>query len=477
MPGGRAVRVRVPQGLRSGQSFQAQVPGSGLVTLRVPAGKKGGDVIDVSVGPQIEPFKSCLRTHVVQRSISNLMAASEVFHQADDDPTDDIDDKAIVLIPEDPCGLACPRFCFSVPSGMWILKQHCGRDVGLELPGFKLAWWGWDKISHVVTRSTVSYSTPVKQCPTADNVRVEIDVSLNFQIGPTIKDARRFVYELGAARFDELLGAEIEEAVREMVFQVKALRIHDLREEFADGMLRGLNRTMRKFGVEMKNVKITGVKLPESLERALQSKTQFKSQMDEAATKQTLRMIQLNDDYDKKIQNTLRQNMRGVQDLIAAQSIALTDREREMAKQSSAMDVAIVNSRGSMTVAVTKADGQKAISEAQALESANALVERVKADKNSRVVAVDQEFSSAVTRAKAQLAVAQGAAAEIDADADAEAEASVRLAVIRNHEVKELRIAALRRISASAKVIVGGASGEGLLAQIAPGSHADLSRD
>jgi len=166
-----------------------------------------------------------------------------------------------------------------------------------------------------------------------------------------------------------------------------------------------------------------------------------------------------------------------VQDLIAAQSIALTDREREMAKQSSAMDVAIVNSRGSMTVAVTKADGQKAISEAQALESANALVERVKADKNSRVVAVDQEFSSAVTRAKAQLAVAQGAAAEIDADADAEAEASVRLAVIRNHEVKELRIAALRRISASAKVIVGGASGEGLLAQIAPGSHADLSRD
>lgn len=46
--------------------------------------------------------------------------------------------------------------------------------------------------------------------------------------------------------------------------------------------------------------------------------------MDEAATKQTLRMIQLNDDYDKRIQNTLRQNARGVQDLHAAQQLSLT---------------------------------------------------------------------------------------------------------------------------------------------------------
>lgn len=549
----------MPAGLREGQQFQAAVPGSGRVMLRVPPGKRGGDVITVAIGggavAEVSEFKSCARTHVVQHHVSDLMAAAEVFHMADDDPTDDVDEKAIVLIPHDACGIFCPRLCFSVPSGMWILKQHCGADVGAELPGFKMAWWGWDRISHVVTRSTVSYSTPVKQCPTADNVRVEIDVSLNFQIGPTMKDARRFVYTLGAARFDELLGAEIEEAVREMVYEVKALRIHDLREEFADGMLRGLNRTMRKFGVEMKNVKITGVKvsrrdlralqrcalcalrgaqpapraralatcsapairasararspasypprprprcvasflidppsflppflppffppqLPASLETALQSKTQFKSQMDEAATKQTLRMIQLNDDYDKRIQNTLRQNARGVQDLHAAQNLSLTDRQREEAKANSHAEVAITNTRGAAIVAKTKATGQKQIALAEALEAANALVERVKADKDARVVGVNQEYSSAVTRAVGGLVVAKAQAQEIDADAGAEAEASVRLAVSRDHEVQELRIAALRRIAKSAKVVVGGATGEGLLAQIAPGSVADLS--
>ena len=249
-------------------------------------------------------------------------------------------------------------------------------------------------------------------------------------------------------------------------------------------------------------------------------------------------MIQLNDDYDKRIQNTLRQNARGVQDLHAAQQLGLTgtlanpflksfflasllsrewenrdyrptyttfranrahssyltrspvtssltwcadiiptDRQREEATMHSQAEVAITNTRGAAVVAKTKATGQKQIALAKALEARNALVERVKADKDARVVGVNQEYTSAVTRAVAGLAVAKAKAQEIDADADAEAEASVRLAVSRDHEVQELRIAALRRIAKSAKVVVGGATGEGLLAQIAPGSVTDLSAD
>ena len=52
-----------------------------------------------------------------------------------------------------------------------------------------------------------------------------------------IDEAKKFVYSLGASRLDELLSSQTEEAIRALVYGVPAMRVHDLREEFAIGML------------------------------------------------------------------------------------------------------------------------------------------------------------------------------------------------------------------------------------------------
>ena len=66
---------------------------------------------------------------------------------------------------------------------------------------------------------------------------VNVDLSLAFRIGPDAEAARKFVYRLGAHRFDELLSAETEEAIRGLVYSVTHDKVNDLREEFAVGML------------------------------------------------------------------------------------------------------------------------------------------------------------------------------------------------------------------------------------------------
>ena len=61
----------------------------------------------------------------------------------------------------------------------------------------------------------------IRDVPTKDNVKVSIDISLTFRIGPGEKEYTIFVYELGPAKLDELLAAESEEAIRNFVRSVK----------------------------------------------------------------------------------------------------------------------------------------------------------------------------------------------------------------------------------------------------------------
>ena len=114
-----------------------------------------------------------------------------------------------------------------------------------------------------------------------NKVMVNVDLSLTFRIGPDADAARLFVYRLGAHRFDELLQSETEESIRGLVYGVTHDRVNDLREEFAQGMLATLNSKFSAYGIQIRNVKITDVKLPSILQDRLERTTAFKTKMDE----------------------------------------------------------------------------------------------------------------------------------------------------------------------------------------------------
>jgi hypothetical protein len=60
----------------------------------------------------------------------------------------------------------------------------------------------------MITTNTIRFNAPIKECPTSDNVRVTVEVGINFHIGEkaTIEeDCKNFFYYLGANRLQEML--------------------------------------------------------------------------------------------------------------------------------------------------------------------------------------------------------------------------------------------------------------------------------
>ena len=76
---------------------------------------------------------------------------------------------------------------------------------------------------------------------------------------------KNFVYKLGAARFDELLDAEIDENIRTFINGIWLSQIYDLKGEMAKKMIEELNHKFAQFGVTFENCNVTGVHVNQTL--------------------------------------------------------------------------------------------------------------------------------------------------------------------------------------------------------------------
>lgn len=86
----------------------------------------------------------------------------------------------------------------------------------------------------------MTYDAPTYNVPTADNVMVNVDISLSFRISEGADAASDFVYKIGAPNFNSYLSSKVEEAVRGLVYGVPHNKVNDLRETFATSMLNNL---------------------------------------------------------------------------------------------------------------------------------------------------------------------------------------------------------------------------------------------
>lgn len=331
------------------------------------------------------------------------------------------------------------------------------------------------RISHVVTKKGISYNHPVFNCPTSDNVMVEVDVSLTFQVGPTFQDAKKFVYRLGAHRFDEMLSAETEEAIRALVNDVPVMKVHDLREEFAGDMRDNLNKTFSEYGIMIGAVKVTDVKLPKSLEDMLQKRTSYQTEIEQDAKKHDEATQKLRDQAANLLEEIKKTNKRKVQELNANIDRALVSRDEQVTNAKTEKGVAIVNAETRARVAVVEAESIKDVASKQGNRKRVEMIVKTKARCDARRVAADQEFDSTSTRAKAKLEVSKNVAKGILAEADVEKMAGKQLEAQRNFDISKLRMEILTGIAQHGNMVISGDTGEKLLQQFAPGSHSDMS--
>ena len=252
----------------------------------------------------------------------------------------------------------------NVPSGYWILYQRWYKNQGSLTPGVKWCWPFYFRVSHIINAATITYSAPSRQVPTADNVMVDINLSLTFAIGPTINDAEAFVYTLGTTRFDEFLSNEVEEGIRGLVYSVTHDRVNDLREEFAQGMLASLSKKFVVFGVQVKNVKITDVALPNDLSRLLEQTTTFRTRIAEVAKRHENSIRVLADEASQKLETIVRTNARRKQDLLAQCQRYEIEHKEIIDEKMGQLRVAEIEAKSRMDVQIGEAAGDLAVAKA-----------------------------------------------------------------------------------------------------------------
>lgn len=398
-----------------------------------------------------------MRTVLVQRNIWSASSANEHFNDRQGN------EQCIVLVPRPPI---FPQLFFTVPAGPYVLWQSWGKNRGLLLPGLKLCWAPWHRVSHIVTRAAITYDAPTYNVPTADNVMVTVDVSLTFSISGGEDAASDFVYKIGAYNFNDYLSSKTEEAIRGLVYGVTHNKVNDLREEFAVSMLESLKSKMMEFGVRMMNVKVTDVKLPPDLQSRLEKTTAFQTKIEEAAKTQENKKLLIENDSVKKIEALRKENHRKLQDLNAeCQRFEIEMREMEDVQRGE-NKVLETKRRAAAETRITKAKGDKDIATSQGQREAEELLRSTTIRCEAMKIKADQDYSTMVMASKSRLAAAKNTAEGMIATAQAEAAAAEKLREKRKYEIEWKRLAVMEEIAGKGRRVISGNAADGLIEQI-----------
>ena len=189
------------------------------------------------------------------------------------------------------CGLCTPKF--DVPANFIVLEEEWGKSNGIMDAGAH--WWYpfWKRVACMLTKNIVNYDAPVHRCPTKDNAYVDIDIHFTFRLPQNEDQVKKFVYNLGAGRFDELLTAEVEENIRNFINTIWLTQIFDLKSDLASSMMQELNRKFQFYGIVFEQCNVTNVKVNPTLTQALMEKTRIKFELKNHIKEQENKKIKL----------------------------------------------------------------------------------------------------------------------------------------------------------------------------------------
>eukprot|EP00742_Colponemidia_sp_Colp-10_P000838 GILJ01000908.1.p1 GENE.GILJ01000908.1~~GILJ01000908.1.p1 ORF type:complete len:433 (+),score=85.02 GILJ01000908.1:50-1300(+) len=399
------------------------------------------------------------RTRLIQLDIRDVSDASRIFQ---DRRTDDQVPLVAVVSPSFGC---CTPY-LNIPSGVKCMMQKWGRDIGVVAAGLMCCVPWYKRVVYVLNQTSITYNAQVAQCPTQDNVMVHVDISLVFKVGATDKDAYAFIYQLGAHRFDELLCATSEEAIRGLVYSVPHTRILDLREEFAVKMLEEMNEKFQTYGVVIYNAKITNVQLPPDLASTLQETTAYTSKVQEQIKKQENALRVILDEQTLKMTQLQREQEKELQVAQNAKDRALIEREEKLVSVQSEFNVAVTLAEQTASVNQTKAMAEKAVAEAQGQKKVAELVAKTQAEALDSKISSEQQLATTQIESQSLVEATEAFAAAMLEEARAEEQSKAQLAEYRAYNLEITKASILQKLAASTKLVYSGSTGETILQNI-----------
>jgi len=409
------------------------------------------------------------RTIVGQRNIDSPSDAQRVFNTAS------VMNLPIVLVPADRWWCSC---YYTVPSGVSCITQRFGADCDDQVNGVRqLAEPGlqcapsFTQVKYCVTKQACTYEAPVKSCPTIDNVMVDCELTLMFQIGPEPQKVRDFIYKLGAVRFNEFLSAAVDEAMRQLVRGEKLENVLELRGSGQAGVRRvmeSLNGKFKAFGVSFTRAVINNVRLGSMLEKLMEDTTNFRTKIKDIEKEHDVEMKKVNYDYEQRRAELDRDYDRRLQDIENDMNVALIDRKKLKIAAESKKEVNITKANENRSVQRLKAQADLDVSTLQGKETNEALLAKVNSKAEAEKIAAERDCKVRIAESEAMVKVAEDNAEALRTEANAEGQAAASLKTVREWELQMAKLEVSELMARKSKVVISGANGDRLLASWLP---------
>lgn len=332
-------------------------------------------------------------------------------------------------------------------------------------PGLKCSP-AWTQVKYCVTKQACTYEAPVKSCPTKDNVMVDCELTLVFQIGPDPEEVRKFVYKLGAPRFNEFLSAAIDESIRQLVRGQRMENVRELRGSSQAGIrtvMESLNKKFQPFGVTFTRAVIKDVRLGQKLENLLESTTNFRTKIRDCEKEHEVEMKKINYDYEQRRAELERRYELKIQDMENDQNVALIDRTKLRVAAESKREVNVVKAQEERAVALKQAQANLDVVTLQAQEQVAGLLGDVKARTEALKIASKRDAEVRIQESEALVDVAKKNAEALITEAKAEGNAAKQLKTVREWELQMAKLEVSEAMARKSRIVISGDVGDRLL--------------
>lgn len=158
---------------------------------------------------------------------------------------------------------------FFVISGIKIINQYergvvltLGKFTGIRMPGLRVVIPIFQQLIKVDVRST-PVDVPSQEVITKDNVTIKVDAVVYFRAVDAAKavlETNNYVY--ATSQFAQA-------ALRDVVGNVEMDSLLSQREEISQEIKRIVDAETDKWGIDVENVKIQNIELPQDMKRAM----------------------------------------------------------------------------------------------------------------------------------------------------------------------------------------------------------------
>lgn len=355
----------------------------------------------------------------------------------------------VVLVPHSSMGGCCGMCCYvSIPSGFSAIVSKFGAQQKGDMeddtwsPGCHF-FHCLLQVDKLVSKQLIIFDTPVRDCKTKDAITVNIDVMITFEV----VSAPDFVYQIGPEKFDDLLRASQDEALREMANETLVENIYDLHGANTDHIVSSLNKKFEKYGVlvhhfTVKNVRISDDKMVQDME----DKTLFDSKTTMQHMKQESDRLKLNNEEGKaKLKEECdNARMAAEEQAQVVKSMAIKDTSEVVAQTQK--DISELEASWDIQKQQILSEADLEISK---LKSQILSIEREIKAKTSADVGKLEAEAQAYTKKKeadAKIAVAEKIANGKKALGEAEGEAATAFVARRKHEADMSRLDILEKL-------------------------------